>query len=205
MNICETSAGEEAAASSQGDDTENWDEIGLSEKVEPDSDKVKESVSTSRPEETCGNAAAGATSSKGGHGQPASHQESVVFDLDVDDHQEGTSGLNLEIPERGEDEVKQTATPADHGGYEENLRLHQELNEERDEAVAHGARLQARVAEHLRRNAPDEGRLATPEAYESHLRLLSEMRRELSEASESAQQQAERLRLRCQEKQEKVF
>lgn len=225
MNICETSRGEEAAPSSQ-DGTENVNGIDSSEKVELDLDKVKESVvytsgeeaTTSAPEETCGNAAVSTASSKDVHEQSASHQESVVFDLDVDDHNEGTSRLSLETPEREgngstrreEEEIKKTVPPedqCDHASYKEHLRLHQELSKERDQAIAHGGQLQTRLAEHFRRNTPDEGRLVLeqPEAYESHLHLLSEMRRELSKDSASAQQQAEQLRLQCQEKQEKVL
>lgn len=230
MNVCETLEGDQAAASSQEDTdpvSDNVDGIVPSEKVELDSDGVKEScdasadeAATSGPGETSGDAVGDTASSKDIHEQPASHQESVVFDLDVDDHDDGTSRLNLETPEREdgstrgeeeeEEEVGETVPPTDQDddriSYEEQLRLHQELSEERDEAVAHGAQLQTRLAEHLRRNTPDQGRLESeqPEAYKSHLHLLSEMRRQLSEASESAQQQVEQLRLQCQEKQEKV-
>lgn len=228
MNVCGTSEGEQAAALSQEDTdpvNDHVDRIVPSEKVELGSDSVKESVdatgeeaTTSGPEETSGNTERDDASSTDVHEQPASHQESVVFDLDVDDHNEGTSRLDLETPEREEDrsargeeeeEVEETVPPAgqdDCTSYEEHLRLHQELSEERDEAVAHGAQLQTRLAEHFRRNTPEQGRLdlEQPEAYESHLHLLSEMRRQLSEASRSAQQQVEQLRLQCQEKQEKV-
>lgn len=230
---CETLEGAEAAASRQQETdpvSENVDGIVPSETAESDSERVKGSVDapgeeaiTSGPEDTSGNAVGSTASNKDVTEQPVSHQESVVFDIDVDDHDDGTSRLNLETPEREEDgstrgeeeeEVEQTADSADQGGhasYEEHLRLHQELCEERDEAIAHGAQLQSRLAEHFRRNAPDEGRLERGpleseqlEGYESHLHLLSEMRRRLGATSESAQQQAEQLRLQCQEKQEKV-
>lgn len=231
---CETLEGAEAAASRQEETDpvrENVDGIVPSETAESDSERAKDSVDApgeeaipSGPEDTSGNAVGSAASNQDVTEQPVSHQESVVFDIDVDDLDDGTSRLNLETPEREEDgstrgeeeeEVEQTADSADrddHASYEEHLRLHQELCEERDEAIAHGARLQSRLAEHFRRNAPDEGRLERGpldseqlEGYESHLHLLSEMRRRLSAASESAQQQqAEQLRLQCQEKQEKV-
>lgn len=225
MNVCETLEAEQAAASSQEDTdpvSENVDEIVPSEKAELDSESVDASgveATTAAPEETSDNTAGDTSSSKDVHEQPASHQESIVFDLDVvDDHNDETSRLNLETPEREEDgstrgkeeeEVEQTVPPTDQdddANYEEHLRLHQELSEERDEAVANSAQLQTRLAEHFRRNTPDEGRLELEqlEAYESHLHLLSETRRQLSEASESAQQQVEQLRLQCQEKQEKV-
>lgn len=232
---CETLEGAEAAASRQEETDpvrENVDGIVPSETAESDSERVKGSVDApgeeaipSGPEDTSGNAVGSTASNQDVTEQPVSHQESVVFDIDVDDVDDGTSRLNLETPEREEDgstrgeeeeEVEQTADSADqdddHASYEEHLRLHQELCEERDEAIARGAQLQSRLAEHFRRNAPDEGRLERGpleseqlEGYESHLHLLSEMRRRLSAASESAQQQqAEQLRLQCQEKQEKV-
>lgn len=226
---CETLEGAEAAASRQTDPvSENVDGVVPSETAESDSERVNDSVDapgeaavTSGPGDTSGNAVGSTASSKDATEQPVSLQESVVFDVDVDDHDDGTSRLNLETLEREEDgstrkenEVEQTADPKDldhHASYEEHLRLHQELCEERNEAVAHSAQLQTRLAEHFRRNAPDKGRLERGlleseqlEGYESHLHLLSEMRRRLSVASEAAQQQAEQLRLQCQEKQEKV-
>lgn len=220
-NELETSEGAEAAASSQEETDpvgENVHGIVPSETAESDSEGVKGSVDapgeeaiTSGPEDTRGNTVGSAAS-----GKHVSHQESVVFDIDVHDH-DGTSRLNLETPEReaddstrGEEEVEQTAAPSgqdDHSSYEEHLRLHQELCEERDEAVAHSAQLQSRLAEHFHRNGPDEGPLESEQlgGYESHLHLLSEIRRRLSAASVSAQRQAEQLRLQCQEKQEKVY
>lgn len=229
-DTCETERAEAAASRQEETDpvSEDVDGIVPSETAESDSERVKDSVDapgeeaiTSGPEDTSGNAVGSIASNKDVTEQPVSHQESVVFDIDVDDHDDGTSRLNLETPEReedgstrGEEEVEQTADSADqddHASYEEHLRLHQELCEERDEAIAHGAQLQSRLAEHFCRNAPDEGRLERGpldseqlEGYESHLHLLSEMRRRLSAASESAQQQEEQLRLQCQEKQEKV-
>lgn len=225
MNICETIDREKAAACSQEDTdpvSENVDAI-----VPSDSDSVKESTdasgeeaTTSGQEETSGNTVGGMTLSKDVLQQPASHQESVIFNLDANnpDENDGTSRLNLETPERedngsprGEkgEEVEQTVPPTDqdeYASYEEHLRLHQELSEERDESVAQGSQLLTRRAEHFRRNTPDDDplELEQPEAYESHLYQLSEMRRQLSQASESAQQQVEQLRLQCQEKQEKV-
>lgn len=231
MKVCVTLGGEQAAASSQEDmdpASENVDGIAPSEKVELDSDKVEESVDASGeeaitlgPEETRGNTVDSPILSKDVQEKPASHQESIVFDLDDHDHNDGTSRLNLETPEREvegstraeeeeEEEVEQTVPPTnqdDLASYAEHLRLHQELSEERDEAIAHGAQLQTRLAEHFCRNTFDEGRLEMeqPEAYESHLHLLSAMRRQISEASESAQRHVEQLRLQCQEKQEKVL
>lgn len=230
MNICETLDREKAAACSQEDTdpvSENVDGIVPSEKVELDSDSVKESTdasgeekTTSGQEETSGNTVGGMTLSKDVLQQPASHQESVVFNLGANnpDENDGTSRLNLETPEREdngsprgeeEEEVEQTVPPTDqddYASYEEYMRFHQELSEERDEAVAQGTQLQTRLAEHFRRNTPDDDplELEQPVAYESHLHLLSEMRRQLSQALESAQQQVEQLRLQCQEKQEKV-
>lgn len=219
VDICETLDREEAAGSSQ-DDTGNLVGIDPSGMAELESDKVKDS------EDICGEQAAKSgpeetASSKDVHEQPSPQQESVVFYLDVNDHQDGTSRLSLETPEREEDgftpgggeeeeeEVKQTVPPEDQEDrtiYQEHLRIHQELSQVRDEAVARGAQLQSRLAEHFRKNTPDEGLavLEQPEAYESHLHLLSEQRRQLGEASQAAQQQAEQLRLQCQEKQEKV-
>lgn len=224
---CETEGGAAACSEEETDPVcENVDGDVPSETVESDSERLKdcaddpgEEATTSVPENNIGNTEGSTASSKDVSEQPASHQESVVFDLDIDNKDEGTSRLNLETPETeevsptagGEEQAAAPADQDDHSSYEDHLRLLQELCEERDEAIARSSQLQTRLAQHFRKNTPDEAQLdggqlgsGKQETYERHLHLLGEMRRRLGAASESAQQQAEQLRLQGQEKQEKV-
>lgn len=154
--------------------------------------------------------------------QPVSHEESLVFEIDIGDD-DGPPRLHLETPEREEispiqeekntAEEKSTATPADKEdiNHEEYLQLLQELREERVKASQHNSQLQMKLAECLCKQARDDSQLERElpvseqlQGYERHINILTELKQQLTSDSETAQQQAQELSLKCQEKLEKV-
>lgn len=213
--------------------TENMREVVPTEMVASELDKVSikdnedapgEEAATSEPEDTGGEVVDN-TTSRDINEQPVSHEESVVFDIDIINNDDGPAILDLETPERedisptqeeeGEgDEEEQTNSASaykDDFNYGDYLKLYQELCEERDEANTHSSQLQLRLAERFRKNSIDDGQLERElleseqlEGYDRQLDLLRELRQQLSADSESAQQQAEEMSLQCREKLDKV-
>ncbi|KAM4714524.1 cilia- and flagella-associated protein 184 [Anableps anableps] len=145
--------------------------------------------------------------------QVLSLSQSVIFEIDSSNNG-GFLGLNLETPKREtppqEEGEGSTAAATDNKKvqYEDSLR---ELSTEPDEARQLNRQLQMKLAEYfhnrpidggqLRRDRPEEEQL---QEYEEYIQILSELKQQLSTASETAQQQAEELRLRSQEKLDKV-
>lgn len=213
--------------------TENVHEVVPTEMFASDLDKVSikdnadargEEAATSEPEDTGGEAVDN-TTSRDINEQPVSHDESVVFDIDIINNDDGPAILDLETPEREdssptqeeegeadeEEQINAASAYKDDFNYGEYLKLYQQLCEERDEANIHSSRLQMRLAERFRKNSIDDGQLERelleseqPNGYDGQLNLLRELRQQLSTDSESAQQQAEELSLQCQEKLDKV-
>ncbi|KAM7366008.1 hypothetical protein PAMP_015480 [Pampus punctatissimus] len=155
--------------------------------------------------------------------QPPSHEGSVVFEINShdDDNDDEPPRLRLESPEREttrpaheeEEEAKQEESPAEKEdiSYEECLQLLQELHDERDKACQHSSQLQMKLAECFRKKAGDDTQLEreTPVSeqlheYEKYISILTDLRQQLATDSESAQQQAEELRLQSQEKLDEV-
>lgn len=210
--------------------SENLHGVVPTEMVASDLDKVNikanedEEAATSEQEDTGGEAVDN-TTSRDICEQPVSHEESVVFDIDIINDDDGPAILDLETPGRedisptqeeegeGDEEEQTNAASAykDDFNYGEYLKLYQELCEERDEANMRSRQLQMRLAERFRKNSIDDGQLERElleseqlEGYDRQLNLLRELRQQLSTDSESARQQAEELSLQCQEKLDKV-
>eukprot|EP00064_Thunnus_orientalis_P003179 superscaffoldBa00000252_g3188 len=151
---------------------------------------------------------------------PLSYEESVVFEIISNDDDEPPR-LHLETQEREttrpaqeeEEEAKEeesTAAPADKEdiSYEECL---QELHEERDKASQHSSQLQMKLAEYFRKKAGDDAQLEREmlvseqvQEYEKYINILTDLKQQLTTDSETAQQQAEELRLQSQERLDKV-
>ncbi|XP_073331451.1 cilia- and flagella-associated protein 184 [Pagrus major] len=156
--------------------------------------------------------------------QPMSHEESVVFEINSDDDDDGHHRLHLDTPERenispsqvDEDEAEHeepTAAPADDEDIScgEYTPLLQELCEERDKASQHNSQLQMKLAEYFRKKAGDDTQLERElpvseqlHEYEEQINLLAELKRQLNTDSETAQQKAEELSSRAQQKLDKV-
>ncbi|XP_038586772.1 coiled-coil domain-containing protein 96 [Micropterus salmoides] len=149
--------------------------------------------------------------------QPMSHEESVVFEINSHDYS-GPSSLH-QTPERENtsptqeedkaEEEQSTAAPADRvdTDYEEYMQLLQELCEERDKASQHSGHLQMKLAEYFRKKAGEDAQLERmmpvseqQQEYEKYINLLTHLKQQLTTDSETAQQQAEELRLQSQEK-----
>lgn len=192
--------------------------------IKDNEDAPGEEAATSEPEGTSGDAVDN-TTSRDINEQPVSHEESVVFDIDIINSDDGPAILDLETPERkdisptqeeegeGDEEEQTNAASAykDDFNYGEYLKLYQELCEERDEANIHSSQLQMRLVERFHKNSIDDGQLERElleseqlESYDGQLNFLRELRQQLSTDSELAQQQAEELSLQCQEKLDKV-
>ncbi|XP_018529806.1 LOW QUALITY PROTEIN: coiled-coil domain-containing protein 96 [Lates calcarifer] len=156
--------------------------------------------------------------------QSLSQEESVVFEINSNDN-DGSPRLHLETPERaqttspaqeGEKETEDeevTAAPAENEDtiYEEYMQLLQELCEEKDKASQHSSQLQMKLAEYLRKKAGDDAQLEREmlvseqlQEYEKYINILTDVKQQLTADSETAQQQAEELRLQSQEKLDKV-
>ncbi|XP_010740825.2 cilia- and flagella-associated protein 184 [Larimichthys crocea] len=160
--------------------------------------------------------------------QPASHEESVVFEMNSNDD-DGPPSLHLETPEREntsptqeqEDEAEgeepttapAAAAPPDREdvSYQEHMRLLQELREERDKASQRSIQLQTKLAEYFRKRSGDdvqlERELSVSEQlreYEKHMSILSDLKLQISTESEAAQQQEEELSFQAKGKLDKV-
>lgn len=190
-------------------------------------------AAASEPEENCGDELPGVHSTTTSKDlevktnevieQPVSHEESVVFDINSNDD-DGPPRLHLETPEReatspAHEEEKEaegeefTAPPAEEEDitHEKYMQLLQELCEERDKASQHSSQLQMKLAEYFCKKAGDDAQLERemPESeqlqeYEKYINVLTDVKQQLTTNSETAQQQAEELRLQSQEKLDKV-
>ncbi|KAK5602467.1 hypothetical protein CRENBAI_010948 [Crenichthys baileyi] len=148
--------------------------------------------------------------------QQLSQGQSDSFEIDSSNNK-GFLGLNIETPKTecpGQEEGEGStvaATSNKNVPYEDSLQLLQELSTERDEASQLNRQLQMKLAEYfhnrpidggqLERDRPEEDQL---QEYEKYIQTLSELKQQFSTASETAQQQAEELRLQSQEKLDKV-
>lgn len=160
--------------------------------------------------------------------QPASHEESVVFEMNSNDD-DGPPSLHLETPEREntsptqeqEDEAEgeelttapAAAAPPDREdvSYQEHMRLLQELREERDKASQRSIQLQTKLAEYFRKRSGDDVQLERElpvseqlREYEKHMSILSDLKLQISTESEAAQQQEEELSFQAKGKLDKV-
>ncbi|TMS02199.1 Coiled-coil domain-containing protein 96 [Larimichthys crocea] len=159
--------------------------------------------------------------------QPASHEESVVFEMNSNDD-DGPPSLHLETPEREntsptqeqEDEAEgeepttaPAAAPPDREdvSYQEHMRLLQELREERDKASQRSIQLQTKLAEYFRKRSGDDVQLERElpvseqlREYEKHMSILSDLKLQISTESEAAQQQEEELSFQAKGKLDKV-
>ncbi|KAM8746690.1 cilia- and flagella-associated protein 184 [Acanthopagrus schlegelii] len=151
------------------------------------------------------------------------HEESVIFEINSSDDGEHHR-LHLGTPQREnispseleEDKAEYkepTAAPADNEDiiYEENIQLLQELCEERDKASQHSSQLQTKLAEYFRKKTGDDTLLERElpvseqlQEYEKHINTLTELKKQLTTDSETAEQQAEELSSQAQEKLDKV-
>ncbi|KAK9524350.1 hypothetical protein VZT92_016754 [Zoarces viviparus] len=152
--------------------------------------------------------------------QPISHEESVVFEIDsIDDngpptlHLKTPDGQNTSQEEDEAEEDKSTAAPAAEGhiSHEESTQLLQELLQYRDEALQQRSLLQMKLAEFFHKKAGDNAQLDRDipvseqrQQYEKDISILTDLKQQLAADSETAQQQAEELRLKSQEKLNKV-
>ncbi|XP_023126559.2 coiled-coil domain-containing protein 96 [Amphiprion ocellaris] len=150
--------------------------------------------------------------------QLLTQQESVIFESSCDD---GPARLHLETPERQttgaeeqeeeEEEEVSAAEDRENTRYEESRQKLQELIRERDEASQLSSKLQMKLAEYFRKkaggNAQQERHKPETEQlqeYEKFMNILTDLQRQLTADSESAQQQEEQLRIQSQEKLDKV-
>ncbi|KAE8278885.1 Coiled-coil domain-containing protein 96 [Larimichthys crocea] len=123
--------------------------------------------------------------------QPASHEESVVFEMNSNDD---------DGPPNREDV-----------SYQEHMRLLQELREERDKASQRSIQLQTKLAEYFRKRSGDDVQLERElpvseqlREYEKHMSILSDLKLQISTESEAAQQQEEELSFQAKGKLDKV-
>ncbi|XP_070786350.1 cilia- and flagella-associated protein 184 [Enoplosus armatus] len=100
------------------------------------------------------------------------------------------------------------AAGAEDTSYEEHM---EELRQERDEASRHSSQLQTKLAEHFRKKAGGDGQREREvlgserlQEYERHFTLLADLKQQLAADSETAQQQAEELRLLSRDKLDEV-
>ncbi|XP_049424836.1 coiled-coil domain-containing protein 96 [Epinephelus fuscoguttatus] len=208
------------------------DEMVASDHDEEDSESMKatEEAATSEPEDNSGNEFHGVdhmTSSEGldvkmkeVNEQLMSHEESVVFEINSTDG-DGPPRLHFETPERQsttptqeEDETEEkgsAAAPAhkEDISNEEYMQLHQKLCEDRNIVSQHHSQLQTKLAEFFRRKAWDDAQLEREMSeqlleYERCINILTDLKQQITANMETAQQQTEELRLKSQEKLNKV-
>ncbi|XP_043954145.1 coiled-coil domain-containing protein 96-like [Gambusia affinis] len=143
-----------------------------------------------------------------------SHSQSVIFETD-----RGNSGrylgLNLDTPKPESPTQAGDGSTAAAGGtddktvqYEDSL---QDLDTQRDEARKLNRQLQMKLAEYFHNTVIDGGQQVAgrPEEeqrreYERSVQVLSELKQQLSTASQEAQRQAEELRSQARDKLGKV-
>nr|XP_046237176.1 coiled-coil domain-containing protein 96 [Scatophagus argus] len=140
--------------------------------------------------------------------QPVPHEVSV--------HHKTPETENISPTQEEEDEAEEgepTAARADKEdiSYGEYMQLLQVLCEERDKASQHSSRLQMELAEYFHKKARDDGRVERElsvseqlQEYEEHIKILSDLKQQLTSDSETAQQQEEELSLQSQERLNKV-
>ncbi|XP_054457231.1 coiled-coil domain-containing protein 96 [Anoplopoma fimbria] len=148
--------------------------------------------------------------------QPTSHEESVILEIDSNvDHE--PPRLHLEAPERHGNSPTKEEDKADEDesrediSYEESTLLLQELYEDRDKALQQLSLLQMKLAEFFSKKAGDDVQLDgdTPvseqlQRYEKNINFLTDLKKQLAADLETAQQQAEELRFKSQDKLDKV-
>lgn len=132
---------------------------------------------------------------------------------------DGLHRLDLETPqsepttpaEEEEEDAEDDDAPADREdvSYEEHTQLLQELCEERDKATQRSIQLQMKLAEYLRKKPREDAQLEIQESeqlqvYEKSISILTELKQQLAPETETAQQQAEELRIQSQEKLDEV-
>lgn len=194
-------------------------------------DAPDEEAATSEPEESGGHelAAVSITPTEDSavkiNDHAVLHQESVVFEINGDDGDDGPPRLHLETPEgeekrptqqeegcgtEGEEPAAAHAEEEDIS-HEEHVQLLQELREERDKASRRSSHLQMKLAEYFAKKAGDDGLLERGlpvseqlQEYEKNINILRELKQQLNTDSATVQQQAEELSLQCQEKQDEV-
>lgn len=144
--------------------------------------------------------------------QQTSHQDSAVFQVNSSDG-DGPPSLHLETPERQNSSptaAEEEDSTAEDSSYED-IQPKQEQCEDRGEPRP-GQRhslLQMKLAEFFQKKAGDAPQLdrdvpVSEQEYETYVNLLTELKQQLSADSESAQQQAEELRLKAQHRLDKV-
>ncbi|XP_042368416.1 coiled-coil domain-containing protein 96 [Plectropomus leopardus] len=208
-----------------GHDEENSESMKASEEA------PAEIAATSEPEENRGNKFPAVddltitedlfVKMKEDNGQLMFHEESVVFENSNDG--DGSPRLHLETPERRnirptqeEDQAEEEEPAAvrihiDDINYEEYMQFHQQLCEDRETASLKCSLLHIKLAELFNRKAWDEPQLEreVPESeqlleYERNISILTEVKQQISADTVTAQQQAEELRVKFQEKLDKV-
>ncbi|KAA8578969.1 hypothetical protein FQN60_007008, partial [Etheostoma spectabile] len=151
--------------------------------------------------------------------QQTSHEESVVVKVNSNDG-DGPPSLHPETPERkntsptqGEDEAEEEKSTADPEDKEdtnyENIQPKQEQREDRDDTRQYHSLLQMKLAEFFQKKAWDDTQLdreipVSEQGYDKYINILTELKQQLTADSETAQQQAEELRLKSQERLYKV-
>ncbi|KAF3697541.1 Coiled-coil domain-containing protein 96 [Channa argus] len=143
--------------------------------------------------------------------QPLSREEKVGFDINSSYDDETITLAKEEVDESDEEESSVSAPDKAEISYEEHMKLLQELCEERDKALQRGSQLQTKLAEYLHKKAGDIAQLERQvqaseqlQEYEKCINILNDLKQQLAADTETVQQQAEELRLQCQEKLETV-
>ncbi|XP_040887112.1 coiled-coil domain-containing protein 96 [Toxotes jaculatrix] len=210
-------------------------EVGASHHEEENSESVKApeelpaEAATSEPEENSGDELPGQSKDlqinmNEVNDQTVFQEESVVFEINSSDDDDGPPRMHLETPDREvtspaheeekeaeEEELTAASAENEDVSYENYMQLLQELRVERDIASQRSSQLQMKLAEYLRKKAGDGAKLERemPAAeqlheYEKYINILNDVKQQLAADSETAQQQAEELRLQTQEKRDKV-
>lgn len=155
------------------------------------------------------------------HGRTVAEQQLSSRDSSDSDLQDEADGrLLLDSPETQEDpgpppkraeDPDAAVLPEDAVTEQDYVELLEQLLEQRDAALSHSRELQAKVPHHIKRNPRNFGGLEAhvssaeqQQMYEQNLRTLRELKEQLVAGARQAQQQAEELARRCQEKKDKV-
>ncbi|XP_034757201.1 coiled-coil domain-containing protein 96 [Etheostoma cragini] len=187
-----------------------------SESVNPTEETTVEEAATSEPE---GNTSDLDVKTNDVNEQQTSNEESVVVEVNSNDGNRSPS-LHLETPERkntsptnGKDKAEEeesAGAPEDQEDTNyENIQPKQEQREDRDDTRQHHSQLQLKLSEFFQKKAWDDTQLdreipVSEQEYEKYINILTELKQQLTADSETAQQQAEELRLKSQDRLDKV-
>ncbi|XP_078131829.1 cilia- and flagella-associated protein 184 [Sander vitreus] len=186
-------------------DEENSESVNTTEEA-----AVEEAAATSEPEVNTSKDSDVKTNEVGE--QQTSHEESAVFQVNSNDG-DGPPSLHLETPEKkntSPTQAEEEESTAEDSSYED-IQPKQEQCEDRDDPRL-GQRhslLQMKLAEFFQKKAGDDPQLdreipVSEQEYEKCMNLLTELKQQLSTDSETTQQQAEELRLKSQQRLDKV-